>query len=524
MSTTPAIPRRQHRFLPLALVALILCAGSPATTAADTSAGSPRIQRVALFKNGLAFITGQVDLPAKARFVGLGDLPAPVHGTMWLEYDPSVPVLGIASRHETTTELQSVQSIAELLSANVGRSVTLMPGSIHGELQSAGETLALLRTEDGTLAIHPNRLEGVVVHGDRVASSLTKDTEHRHLRLELSRPAPGATVGFSYLTRGLTWAPSYRMSLDDDHQARLVGKAVLVNEVLELDDVDADLVTGFPHLLFNRVTSPLDSQQTLDAYLSALRQRQQPATGNQRILRQSVSNALTSVTQLGDAAVGEEISSEHLFFYPVPGVSLRPGERLAVQFLDASVPYEHIYTWEIPDYFDLDQRTFGNDPLDDEEEVWHVFRFKNTTPMPLTTAPAQFVKAGQIVGQDMLHYTPIGATTSVRINRALAISAEQAETEVDRQALKERLHGNYYDRISLRGELKLINGLGTSAQVEVTKSLSGDLGDVSGSPQQTQAARGLREINPSHQLKWTVDLAPGSTQILAYEYSMLVRR
>lgn len=518
-------PRRRHRLL-LSFLIAFTASGWPLPAAADDgSTSSPEVQRVALFKNGLAFITSQITLPAGATSVGLGDVPAPIHGTLWLEHDPSTPVIGIASRKETTTAMQSVDSIPDLLSANIGRMVTLMPGPLRGELQSASESLVVLRTEDGTLAVQPGRLEQVIVHGDSVVSSIQQETEQRMLRLELKKPAAGATVGISYLTRGLAWSPSYRFSLDDGARATLSAKAVLVNEVLDLEDVDVDLVTGFPHLLFGHVTSPMAPQQDLGGFLSALRQGQRSPSGNQRILAQSLSNTFTSATQLGDLGdPGDEVHTEDLFFYPVPRVSLRQGETLAVPFLQATVPYEHVYTWEIPNAFDLDRRVFVDDAAEQEEDVWHVCRFTNTTDMPLTTAPAQFVKGGQIVGQDMMRYTPVGATTSIRINRALGISAEQAEVEVDRQPLKERLHGDYYDRISVRGELKLFNGLGKPIRIEVTKSLTGELGETSGAPQKTRTTRGLREINPSHQLKWTVDIKEGHSEVVTYEYSILVRR
>ena len=41
-----------------------------------------------------------------------------------------------------------------------------------------------------------------------------------------------------------------------------------------------------------------------------------------------------------------------------------------------------------------------------QEEVWHCIRLENTGKTPWTTAPAETVKDGLIIGQDTLNYTP----------------------------------------------------------------------------------------------------------------------
>ena len=46
----------------------------------------PRIERLALFKNGLGYATATARLPDNARMVRLGQLPVPSYGTFWIAY------------------------------------------------------------------------------------------------------------------------------------------------------------------------------------------------------------------------------------------------------------------------------------------------------------------------------------------------------------------------------------------------------------------------------------------------------
>ena len=121
--------------------------------------------------------------------------------------------------------------------------------------------------------------------------------------------------------------------------------------------------------------------------------------------------------------------------------------------------------------------------------MWHCCRFTNGDQMPLTTAPAEFVKDGQIVGQDICYYTNPGAKTTVRINRAMRIVADQAEFETGRKRNAANFHGYSYDLVQVRGELKLRSGLDKQADIEVTKLLSGKVHETTGEPSITAIAR-----------------------------------
>ena len=85
-----------------------------------------RVERAALFKNGLAFVTRMTDVPAGTHELRFLDLPAAAHGSCWWKLDASRVSLGRAvARRELVPERAPIRSLEEMLRANVGQTVGL---------------------------------------------------------------------------------------------------------------------------------------------------------------------------------------------------------------------------------------------------------------------------------------------------------------------------------------------------------------------------------------------------------------
>jgi hypothetical protein len=215
-------------------------------------------------------------------------------------------------------------------------------------------------------------------------------------------------------------------------------------------------------------------------------------------------------------------TAEDLFLYPLPHLSLKKGETATLPLLGADMPYEDLYTWKIPDQLEGDpprQRGEGRNA----EEVWHACRLVNAARMPLTTAAAEFVKDGQLVGQDTCYYTAAGAQTTIRINRALNLQAEQAEVEVERKRNASTFGAWTYDLVKLNGELKIRSLLDKTIQLEITKELSGEVLAATSAPRDVATARGLKQVNPKHTLTWLLELPPGQECKVTYSYQLYIR-
>ena len=530
-----------------------------------------KIESVALFKNGLGYFTSTSTLPRKATTIKFGQLPVPSLGTFWVGYPKGVKVRALFTNMEDVKETVPARSIAHLFQVNISRKVVVHTGSkdvpmIEGiivevtpqenpqELPSPYlmdirrgpdnqryrsyqvNPLVVLKTEQGIVAINAGSINRVDFADDDINTSIPVVLKRPSIRMELEKPAGRKKIGISYLARGITWSPSYLIDLSDPKIALLSAKALVINEVDNLDGVRLELVTGFPNIQFADVNSPIAMSQKLAGFLQALttgRSESRRGRGNimtqQRAVMSNLArfeSSMPDVPMPGYSTAQEGTVSEDLFLYPVEDFSLLRDETACIPLFTAEVPYKHIYIWKIDDMLDKDERYRRDREQDGQpqtEEVWHSCRLTNNMKMPWTTAAAEFVKGAQFIGQDICYYTAPGAETTIRINRAMNVIAEQAEFELERKRNAARFYGYNYDLVKVKGELKLRNRLDKIVNVEVTKNLSGEVSETTPQAKDIPTAKGLKRVNPRHILIWDIELNPSKEQTLLYTYEVYIR-
>jgi hypothetical protein len=534
-----------------------------------------KVERVALFKNGLGYFTSFTTLPKGATTIEINQLPVPSHGTFWVGYPKDVKVTKlVTSRGKKDVEgTTTARSITDLLQINSGREVTVRTGlndmpAITGTIvqvmpvnqptpsQSPNSidfrssvdinrnpsiqttSLVIIKMENGNVALNVGSITRVDFDGDDITISVPNVSTTMtppSIRIELENAAKGQEIGISYLARGITWAPSYLIDLSDSTTARLSAKAVVINEVADLQGIHLDLVTGFPNIQYGEVNSPVSMSENLAGFLRAL------ATGRSGSSRSGSSGGvlgqmsavyvrggragevdqLTRMPAPDYSTAQEGAASEDLFLYPIESFTLLRGETATIPLFTAAVSYKHVYTWVIPDILDEDEY-YRQEP-DSADVVWHSCRLENGMEMPWTTAVTEFVKDGQFTGQDICYYTAPGTETTVRINRALNILTDRAEFELERQRKVEDFYGRWNDPVKVKGELELRNRFDKSIVVEVTKNLSGEVLESVPAARDIPTAKRLQRVNPRHLLLWDVELKPGQKQTLSYTYEVYIR-
>ena len=550
--------------------AVIFCIGLfTCTTQLAMAQGSEtvelQVEHVSLFKNGLGYFQSTATLPEKSSSITLVGLPVPSLGTFWVGYPKSVQMKGLFTSMEEVSDTSTAQNFAQLLSVNVGRKVSISIGAKESEVikgtivatdipketkelpspysmntgvrSSTGYTpvianwLAIIKTERGNVALNCSSIIRVDFEDGDIKTVIPAISKKPRIRIELEKPAGGQTIGISYLTRGITWSPSYLIDLSDPKKAVLTANALIINEVADLKNASLDLVTGFPNIQFADISSPIAMTQSLADFLNALgrgRSTSQDSLMTQNFIMSNVERGSGRSVMPGYSAAAAGIVSEDLFFYPVTTkLNLKRGETAYVPLFTAEVPYEHIYIWKIPDFINSEARyqssaqPGGQEPA---EEVWHSCRLTNNMKMPWTTAPAEFVESGNFTGQDICYYTASGTQTVVRLNKALNISAEQAEVEIERKRDAFQLYGYHFDLVKVKGELKLRSRIDKPVNMEITKLLSGEVREISPKAKDTITTKGIKAVNQQHALVWNIELKPGEEQIMAYVYEVYIRQ
>jgi len=548
--------------------ALVICFALPAM-AEEAQEVKLKIDRVALFKNGLGYFSSTGKLPRKVTSVNFGQLPIPTLGTFWVGYSKNVALRGLFTSMDEVTELVPASDVAQVLSANIGKRVEITIGerAVEGTVLAvtqapapeppspyvmdvrppdgrrrrpyAGTSLqvVIIKTRMGVVTLNARSITLADIEGEDVKTSIPVRVRRPRIRMELEKEAGGEKVGLSYLARGITWSASYIIDLSDPKKAKFTAKALVINEVADLEAVHLDLVTGFPHIQFGHINSPQAMSQNLAEFLNALQQRPGDLARGRGIASNIMMQQAVSFDEYGVMPGGapmpgystaaEGTVAEDLFYYPVEKFTLKRGETAYLPLFTAEVPYEHIYVWKIGDSLDTRDRYQGRRQEEDEglaEKVWHCCRLTNDMDMPWTTAPAEFVKDGRFIGQDTCRYTAAGTRATVRINRAMNIIVDKAETEIERKRNAGNFYGYSYDLVKVKGQLKLKSRLDRVANVEVTKELSGEVKETTPPAKDIPTAKGLKRVNPRHTLVWQIELKKGEEKTLTYIYEVYVRK
>ncbi|MDX1932063.1 MAG: hypothetical protein SFU56_05615 [Capsulimonadales bacterium] len=541
------------------------------------------VREVTVFKDGHAFVLkqGKVRIGADAS-VFLPELPNPVLGTFWpYSAERNFPLRSVVAGFRTVQRERSAVVQSEFLEANIGQKVRLRTGGdrdwIEGTIRSVvsgqgtpgeqgdpsfrggfrapfGGVLVLLETADGLRPLSAAEITGLVlpatakttVTGEEMLPALS-------LRFDPAAANQEAEVGMMYLQKGLRWIPNYKIVGDGNGKAKIDLQAILINDLTDLSDVALNLVVGVPTFAFKDTPDPIGLQDTF-ARLSRYFSPDSPTASN-------FSNAIVSQSRMGEqrglrpersnpgepGAPVPEFSgaeqNEDLFLFSLKHISLKTGERMTLPVNSFSVPYQDIYRLELTPTVPTPQ-PYGSPQereivrLVQRPNVFHLWRLRNTSAFPLTTAPALLMNGGRIVAQNMVTFTASGATTDLMLTNATDLTAKHEDTEVSRTPNAATFDGVRYTRIDLKGEITLTSFRKSPSTFEVVRYVIGEVSAASAEATMTPLDpandtpeiadfRGrnpaLSQYNKITRIAWKVVVPPGRTLTLTYQWNYLFR-
>lgn len=530
-----------------------------------------KARRVALFKNGYACVQMQGTLPAGTQMQVRG-LPKPVFGTLSWTAPESVHISRLQASMSGNAADHSDQKLAGFLSANVGREMVVtqhsgkvyrgvvvapalpadmpkssfedMPPLVH---QAVPESpILVLKLNEGGYVTLPMRSIESVAYADGVQAPAQAKAVPE-LTLELREPAAGESVQFHCLTYGLSWFPVYSLELGQSGQASISGSVIIINELPDLEQVQLELITGFPAIGEAVITSPMVRQVNMDGFLSALesgqdwnkKSRKKDAVPYGEFLVSANANAEDYIMQMdvGDTmgsggygsrssysslyrarALAEAASlslnstqAEDLFYYSIPDFSCRRGETVERNLFTCSVPCRHVYTCEVPEQQAIARRLNNNEPL---AEVWHAVRLSNTGSLPWSTGVVVCYEGGQLFSRGILDYAAPGQESLLRLSKTTEATVGCSEELLERQMSK---RGKSRQIDVYRGLLTIRNGSSHAMDTELSKKVRGvpieasDGGSISITPAYAGNAESL--------IVWKLHLEPGEEKTCSYTYT-----
>lgn len=484
----------------------------------------PKVVDAALFKNGYAVVTREITLDADGD-TSIVDVPRPSLGTLWFFADRNAQLQSITVESVTTDVKTDAQSVEDFVRVNVGKEMTLTLNDntvVTGKLTSFRAGALTLQTAEGTLVLRNDSIRRVLVKGE-INTSFTTQTKQRALRIRSKGAGKLRMIG---VESGLTWAPAYLVDISDKKTLKLTAKSTVLNDLSPIQGIELRMVTGFPNIPFLGTEDPFLSQWDVDTFTKSMigTSGAQGGFGGGRGAMMSQNMAAAREADFAplpmSALPGQ--SEGDLFFYRQPNFSLEKNGRAYLVLFELEVPYKHVYEWNIPDSLFGDRQYVGIP--EGPGDVWHSLKFRNTGKNPFTTAPAMTMSNDQVIGQDSMSYTSVGAEATLRINKALDIRAEGIEEEISRTPFS-RDEANFrrnYDLITIKGTIDVSNRKEEAVTMEVTKALTGEVLESSHAAAVTKTAKGLRGLNPNSVVKWTVEVPAGKSVQLTYSYKVYI--
>jgi hypothetical protein len=530
----------------------------------------PHVDSVGLFKNGVAVVRASFEAKQGGVY-RWEDIPRPIHGSFWVESEGSVGVRSTTRMVEelddaeipggnlqrdlagqvVTVKLKNTAGIQEpelrgkvwMIPQATPRKVwdTSMPtndpnafyrtrwntpGIPNSNPQPAttGSFLVLEREEGGRQYIDLSTLASVTADGP--FGPAKRKVEKPVMLFEVGEaPRKDGRVRISYLTRGITWAPSYLIDLTAPDKLAIRRNAVVRNELMELKDTELQLISGFPNIEFAHVDSPLWAGGSLAAFFQQLGQpgggNGSPAASQQMVMYNSAAPSFASgLPDLG----AEKNAGDDVHFESIGSRTLVPGDSLSLETGSDTASCERVVEWVVADPRDVDGRylrmTTGKEP--EPSQAWDALKFTNPFKFPLTTGPATITEAGRFRGQSLSQWVNPGQSTCLRITKALSIQTRASEVEEEAQREQLRIGGRDYQRTKVKGTLTLHNFRGKEAVMNVRAEFSGEMLEAEGKPETKLRVEGVGSINPQRELVWTFKLAPGEEKTITYRYSVLV--
>jgi hypothetical protein len=492
-----------------------------------------KIKSIGLFKNGLAVVKRTVSIPKGGKYL-IEDIPEPVHGTFWIESETKV-ITKITKKEFYIDEVKPLVSLEEIFAGkNVtvhlkGENPTTLKGIVFKDKAPLKKYLRL-KTKNSIIYLDSSSIFFIESDSinDKVKINKVKKTK-TVLILNVDKvPNKGAFVNIGYLTKGISWAPSYKIDLKGEKDLAIEQKAVIKNELVDLKEVDIKLISGFPNIKFAHVTSPFSLETNWSRFFQQLNQRFQSmhASTSNVMIQQAARYSDPPQTDTDLDLSRNQGEGVDIHYEDIGNISIDEGDSLALSVDTKKAGYERIVEWIIPDTRDqwgryIEDYQRRQDPEKYQDAAWDSIRFKNPFKFPMTTAAASIYNKGKFLGQTLSFWVNPGLETVLHITKALSLTTRNTEKEIKGEREKLYIAGRRFQKTKVEGQIYMKNHRGKTVRLLVRRKFSGELISAEGNPRCELLEIGVYSVNERNQLAWEFELGSGEEKTLKYTYSVL---
>ncbi|MBN1184730.1 MAG: hypothetical protein JXB49_20755 [Bacteroidales bacterium] len=495
-------------------------------------------QKLAVFKNGTAFCVKTGNLNVKDKTCILNNTPDALFGTLWAGAKNG-QIKGMNTLKTKTTEPHEVLSIKDMVTGNVGKRAKVVlynEAAYDAEILSVNGSVVTLNTKERWVTTELSSIKTVEFY-EKPNLTYNMETDKNQLALEFDSDG-NKEVSLMYLMSGISWFPSYLITIDDKSNADIVLRSTLVNDAEDLENAVVDFVVGVPNFKYNNLSSPLTSKQSLAEFIANLNYSRYSSynynaagLSNAIMTQQAYGYGRADVADEGDVTqevLPEARNSEDLYFYTYKDVNIKKGERKTFDLIDNAVTYEHVYETELKPNSSSGYYS-GSNYDDENNKVWHSIKLKNSSDKPWTTGTVLIMKGegskAEPLSQDMLKYTPPKGESLVKITEATDVSVKDSEEEVKRVEKQTRYNNYYYDLVTIDGEIVIRNYKNKEITLKIKRDIYGKLQESSLEWESTKMPAAYnRGLDPLNYVSWEITMKPSEERKIRYSYTIYISR
>ena len=337
-------------------------------------------------------------------------------------------------------------------------------------------------------------------------------------------------VRMRYLSDGVTWSPFYRVDLRDDGKLAISASATIMNDLEDFENVEVELISGFPNMAFASSLSALSKGMTFQNFLNNLANPNSPSylrsgvAGN--IMSQSVfSNSAPQYdnvqTAISQPSLWSTSGMDDIQYKSVGKLTMKKGDVLQLPIASKTADFEYVTTWTAP----MEKRfSFGESSGD--ATLWNCVRFRNPFDFALTTAPYEIEHNGQVLGQSTGTWFGSGDPATVKITKSMAVSASITQAESGNQGRyyteKIGVFEEKYPYPDVTANIVLANRSPKEVKMVVESSFFGELVIAEGQPARLPQPTDSRTRNSKVKLVWEVTVPASGRVALSYTYKVIL--
>ncbi len=504
------------------LVGLCVCLVS-----AVTGQSTLPVKKVTVFKNATAMVVKEGVLPVADGFVRLPIQEKTLFGTYFIGAAKENSVKNLIFKNDTIRRKTLSRSVADFIGGNLNKQVSVSYTPTTGIDKTISGKATAYDLYSGVVKFTTDAGKNVVMHIGQIYQADFKDDPsayymadsiQRMIVLKPEKTTDNIALQEVYITGGVNWLPSYFFKLKDEKNARLEMKATVENYAEPLKDTEIELVVGSPQMTRSGTPDPMTYDYlTVGSDVGRSYQSNSYMQSNAVFKGMAAEADAPSYFETNFGTDGEK--SGDMYLYKLGKVSLPEKSKGSFPIFAANLEYKDKYEgniYDITNYFNTryvaqEERTF---------DIFHSLEIKNATTVPLTTATVMVVnEKDQFVAHDEIKYTPVGATTNIRLSKAIDIIMKNSEEEKSREDNAKKIGKTVYSKVILKGSVNVDNYQQKEVTVTVLKNVSGTVLSQSNAAKVTKSSS-YNYINPSSEVKWEVKLSANEKKVLTYEYEV----